>query len=61
MKILLTLVFIVLSGCASKAVIVKDKCDPIMHREDQFVCGKERVLKACRDVGGRSEIVCDEL
>jgi len=48
-------------GCASKGVVVKERCNPIMFRQDQFVCGKDRVMKGCRDLNGRPEVVCDEL
>lgn len=61
LNVLFVLISLVSVGCASSAKIMSSPCDTVMNRQDIFVCGKDDVMKKCRSVIDRKELVCDKL
>jgi hypothetical protein len=51
-----------LTACAGPTyVIEKGPCDGILNRDDQWVCGKDSVKKACHPVPEKPLNVCEKL
>jgi hypothetical protein len=47
-------------GCAHSQYST-DRCDAVSNREDEWVVGKDRVMKKCRPVADHPGCVCDPL
>lgn len=60
-KIIALCLIALITGCASSPRVITGPCDLVTNRQDLWVCGESDVLKKCRPVEARSEMVCDPL
>lgn len=49
-----------LGGCAS-AKYSQGPCDAVANRDDEWVVGRDEVMKKCRPVADHAGCVCDPL
>jgi len=61
-RALILVVALMATGCSGKLIIENEPCDAIVNRDDQQVCGKDRVHRACRGVADKPGVsVCEKL